>query len=232
MKTSILAFSDFEITLLRKKIKNINLRIDQEGNVKVTAPLRIPVQEIQTFINTKYTWILQHRQRLLARPVRKKVQFQPGELHQFLGNLYPFIIHETTEKSKIKLENGQIACYLKTNISVLQQQALLQHWHRQEMNCLVPKLIQKWQPIIGVQIAEWGVKMMKTRWGSCNTLEKRIWLNLLLIHEPIQCLEYVVVHELVHLLEPSHNARFHALMTQFMPDWKVYKNLLRDVSTR
>jgi len=99
--------------------------------------------------------------------------------------------------------------------------------HRQQMKELLPPLFEKWEAMIGVKAHEWGVKAMKTRWGSCNTVKKRIWINLYLIHKPRICLEYVLVHELVHLLEASHNKRFYAFMTEFMPDWKAHRQLLK-----
>jgi len=104
---------------------------------------------------------------------------------------------------------------------------VLTNTHRQQMKELLPPLFEKWEAIIDVKAHEWGVKAMKTRWGSCNTVKKRIWINLHLIHKPRICLEYVLVHELVHLLEASHNKRFYALMTEFMPDWKAHRQLLK-----
>lgn len=117
--------------------------------------------------------------------------------------------------------------------AVMQKQQYLQsthhltHEHREQMKALLPPLFEKWEAIIGVKANEWGIKAMKTRWGSCNTVKKRIWLNLHLMHKPQICLEYVLVHELVHLLEPSHNKRFYALMTEFMPEWKAHRQLLK-----
>lgn len=104
---------------------------------------------------------------------------------------------------------------------------ILTNEHCDQMKAILPPLFEKWEVIIGVKAHEWGVKAMKTRWGSCNTVKKRIWINLHLIHKPRVCLEYVLVHELVHLLEASHNKRFYALMTEFMPDWKAHRQLLK-----
>lgn len=108
----------------------------------------------------------------------------------------------------------------------LQKTHTLTDEHREQMKALLPPLFEKWEAIIDVKANAWGIKAMKTRWGSCNTIKKRIWINLHLIHKPRICLEYVLVHELVHLLEPSHNKRFYALMTEFMPEWKEHKRLL------
>lgn len=108
-----------------------------------------------------------------------------------------------------------------------QKNQLLTSEHREQMKALLPPLFEKWEAIIGVKASEWGIKAMKTRWGSCNTVKKRIWLNVYLMHKPQICLEYVLVHELVHLLEASHNKRFYALMTEFMPRWKEHRRLLK-----
>lgn len=172
--------SEFEIQLSRKPIKNINLRIDMQGNVKVSAPYRCSLSSINKFLEAKREWIIHHRQKILSRGF--------------------------------------------VDLSALE----VKDEHRKQLETFLIPMIQKWEPIIGVHADQWGIKKMKTRWGSCNTVKKRIWINLYLIHKPLLCLEYVVVHELVHLLEASHNKRFYQLMTRFMPDWKIYKKLLQE----
>lgn len=103
---------------------------------------------------------------------------------------------------------------------------MLNQWYRQQIKQLIPDLLTKWEPVVGVQAAEWGIKKMKTRWGTCNIGAKRIWLNLELAKKPIQCLEYILVHELVHLLERRHNDRFRDLMDKFMPQWRLHRGTL------
>ena len=103
---------------------------------------------------------------------------------------------------------------------------MLNDWYRHHLKALLPDLIARWEPVVGVQVADWGVKKMKTRWGSCNTQECRVWLNLELAKKPPHCLEYVLVHEMVHLLERHHNAHFTALMDQYMPQWRLYRDEL------
>ena len=107
-----------------------------------------------------------------------------------------------------------------------ERNARLNAWYKQQMQALIPDLIKKWEPIIGVSVHAWGVKSMKTRWGSCNVDAHRIWLNLNLIKKPLVCLEYVLVHEMVHLLEANHSPRFYALMTRFFPEWKGFQKQL------
>jgi len=106
------------------------------------------------------------------------------------------------------------------------REQVLNDWYRRHMKSLVPDLIARWQPVIGVQVDDWGIKKMKTRWGSCNIQDHRVWLNLELAKKPPQCLEYVLVHEMVHLLECHHNYHFKALMEKFMPQWRLYRNEL------
>lgn len=117
--------------------------------------------------------------------------------------------------------------YVKHGSILEQREQVLIAWYRQQLKAELPSLIAKWEEIIGVKTNDWGVKRMKTRWGTCNTQAKRIWLNLELIKKPHHCLEYVVVHELVHLLERNHGDRFKAYMTRFMPDWRTYQQELK-----
>ena len=107
------------------------------------------------------------------------------------------------------------------------RRALLERWYRDQLRERIPSLIEKWQPVLGVSVAEWRVKRMRTRWGSCNIRARRIWLSLELARRPLECLEYVVVHEMVHLLEYGHTGRFYGLLDQFLPEWRSSRQLLR-----
>lgn len=231
-QSSHIKCNGLEIILSRKRIKNLNLRIDRDGTVKLSAPFRYPIADIQQFIESKQAWILRHKNRILVRPQHAQPQFQTGEMHFFLGKSYPLLRYEQAQQALIHLESNQITYYMPEHFSFPQQQKFWQRWHRTQMQAFLVDLIKKWEPVLNVHVKEWGIKTMKTRWGSCHTTQQKIWINLLLIHEPFHCLEYVVVHEMVHLLEPSHNARFYALMTEFLPNWQVSKRYLRDVSIR
>jgi predicted metal-dependent hydrolase len=110
--------------------------------------------------------------------------------------------------------------------AVEQRERALHRWYRAQLKELVPPLLAKWQPLLGVTASEWGIKRMRTKWGTCNAEASRIWLNLELAKKPVQCLEYILVHELTHLLEPTHNARFVRLMDRFMPKWQFYREML------
>ena len=215
------------IQIIRKPIKHMHLRIyPPAGNVRVSAPLRLSMNHIRTQIEEKRDWIHSQRAKLLIQPLKPPQVLQNGETHFFLGQAYDLLINHSLELIPPFIRDKQLILSAKPNASVLDKQLILKRWHQQEMRRLVPDLIEKWQEVIGVTASSWGSRTMKTRWGSCNIRTRKISLNLILIQKPILCLEYVIVHELVHLLEASHNARFYQLMNRFMPDWKVYKQQL------
>lgn len=219
------------IEILRKPIKNLHLRIyPPEGQVRVSAPLKLSMQKIRCAIEAKRAWIHQQRARVQARPINRELRWETGESHDFLGQAYELQVIENTTLSQVVLQDNLLQLWVKTNTTRADKEALVQAWYRAQMASLVPDLIKKWQPIINVTVAQWGIKIMKTRWGSCNVRTHRIWLNLALIKKPISCLESVLVHEMVHLLEPSHNRRFYALMDEFMPTWRVINKNLTTIS--
>lgn len=215
------------IEILQKPIKHIHLRIyPPDGRVQISAPLTFSVKQICRQVESKLAWLHKQRARLLSIPNRPEATLSSGETLYFLGKAYTLTTIETQNTSSITLNNHQLILNVKPEATLNQKKQIINHWYRGEMQTLMPTLIAKWQPHIGVMIHGWGAKLMKTRWGSCNVRTKHIWLNLNLMQRPILCLEYVLVHEMVHLLEPSHNRRFYQLMDTFMPDWKIHKNNL------
>ncbi|MFI4917969.1 MAG: M48 family metallopeptidase [Legionellales bacterium] len=226
----ILNIDDIAIEVLHKPIKNINLRIyPPDGLIKVSVPLRYSEQLIRQHLIDKMPWICAQRERIRRNAQPQNQILQSGSAVNFMGHNYILIINEQNGPSHIEINQQIIHCFIQPNASQAQLITLFERWYRREMEALIPDLITHWAAIIGVQVNEWGIKKMKTRWGSCNVRAARIWLNLSLIKKPLSCLEYVLVHELVHLLEASHNARFYALMTQFMPQWREYQSILTAV---
>lgn len=220
------------IEIIRKPIKNMYLRVKPStGDVTVSAPLKLSLKAIQTQLTAKLAWIHTARARAIARKpcLPTPLMMENGEKHLFLGSSYTLIIHPNATSKEIIIEGELMHCFLKSD-SHEKRALFLQTWYKQQMQSLLPDLIRKWEPIIGVCVLAWGVKNMKTRWGSCNVVAHRIWLNLRLIQKPLVCLEYVLVHEMVHLLEANHSKRFYALMTRFMPEWKTYQKQLENVA--
>lgn len=223
----IIEIDGISIEVSRKNIKNMNLRIyPPDGSVRVSAPLRYSERLIKHHLQKKSAWIHAQRELIRERSSYKEELLQTGATIEFKGKKLLLIIEEHHGPFHMKKNDELLHFYTPHNTTQQQKQILLERWYRRELEAVIPELIQHWETIIQVKVAEWGIKKMKTRWGSCNTRARRIWLNLSLIKKHPVCLEYVIVHELVHLLEASHNQRFYALMTQFMPQWREYQLLL------
>ncbi len=226
--THYLEFDGITIEIQRKPIKNMRLRVyPPAGEVRISAPLKLSMRQIINQVNAKRAWIHAQRARMHALPVQSELTMQTGECHWFLGQACILNTHDQATVNQVILAGNVLQLSIRPHTTTPEKYAILQAWYRNQMAEFLPQLIKKWQPIIGVDVAEWGIKDMKTRWGSCNIHARRIWLNLALIKKPLACLESVIVHEMVHLLEASHNARFYKLMDQFMPDWRVHQQALK-----
>lgn len=220
----IIKMNGFSVTIQRKNIKNINLRIQRTGDVQLSAPMRTPTQTIHHFLQEKHSWIEMHRYRLLnIEQGTPQQQLISGQYIQFQGIKYLIQINESQHEQSIQLKNNQIHFFTQSAHDNMQLERLLQQWYREQMQHSAHQLLEKWQAIMGVSINKLTIRLMKSRWGSCHPEKKHITLNLRLIEKPLICLEYVIVHELVHLFEIRHNQRFYALMSHYMPDWKLIK---------
>lgn len=216
-----------ELELTRKRVKYLRIRVcPPDGQVKISAPHRMPLATIQNFLQEKQSWIEKQQTKIRARKPKPFKTYREGELHYFWGQSFPIKIVETTSKSRVEIKSDALELHLKPETDKAKREALLDDWYRQQLKQRIPELIEKYEPRMGVQVKEFNVKKMKTRWGSCNPRAQRIWLSLELAQKPIECLEYVVVHEMVHILEASHNKRFWGLVEEFLPDWQSAKGKL------
>jgi predicted metal-dependent hydrolase len=175
-------------------------------------------------------WIKKHVKNFQEQARETKRIYVSGESHFFQGKRYILEVKEHDGYSKVHI-NGTKKINLKVPIgaTVEDKSRTMKEWYRKQLKIQIPPLIEKWEKIIGVKAADWGVKQMKTKWGACNTDAKRIWLNLELAKKPPICLEYILVHELVHLLERNHNDRFIHLMNEFMPKWRLHRKELNSL---
>ncbi|NJL52901.1 MAG: M48 family metallopeptidase [Hydrococcus sp. SU_1_0] len=223
-----LTINHLTIDVVKKDIKNLRLGIyPPDGKVRITSPLKVDDETIKSFVIAKLRWITKNQAKFSEQPRKSPKEYVSGESHYFKGDRYLLnvIYHPTTPKVVIS-NPTHLDLYVRHGSIREQREQVLNNWYRQQLKAELPRLIAKWEQIIGVKTNDWGVKKMKTKWGTCNTQAKRIWLNLELIKKPPHCLEYVIVHELVHLLERNHGDRFKAYMTQFMPHWKSYQDEL------
>ena len=220
----IILIDEFEIELTRKKIKNMNLRIfPQSGEIKVSFPIEISDERIYELLTFKIDWIRKNLRKNHFKKIKQNTFYADQKTLPFKGKEYELKIFPNKYHSKITLTDSEIHVFVTNNPSKSDIQNFINDWYRIHLKVRGEELISKWEKIIGVKSNEFRIKKMKTRWGTCNYKVKRIWLNSELMKKADECLEYVVVHELMHLLEPSHNANFKALMSQFLPNWKFLK---------
>ena len=218
---------NLEVDVVRKSIKNLYIKVyPPKGEVRVVCPKHLDNAAIAQFVSNKIDWIEQKQAKSKARPTPTKQKYISGASCYFKGDRYLLNVIYRQAKPKVILEQNRLNLYVRHGSITEQREQILTSWYRQQLKAELPGLIYKWEQIIGVKTSDWGVKKMKTRWGTCNTQAKRIWLNLELIKKPHYCLEYVVVHELVHLLERSHNERFWNYVSQYLPEWKRYQTEL------
>lgn len=229
MKVTHIEIDGLAIELIQKAVKHIHLRVyPPDGRICVSVPQHISMSEAYHQIAIKRQWLVKQRQKILAQAVHNNPVIDGGQLHLFLGKFYPLqIIDDSFIPRGVSCNETALIINVPSSYNMEQKRLILEKWYRQQMQQRLPDLLDKWQSIIGVQISAWGIKKMKTRWGSCNIKARRIWLNLGLIQKPIPCLESVIAHELIHLLEPSHNARFYQLMDHFYPEWRTYQSWLK-----
>lgn len=220
--------NDISVDVVRKDIKNMHLAVyPPNGRVRIAVPLRIDDEAVRLFTITKLPWIRKQKRKFEGQERQSPRDFVPRESHYFQGKRYLLRVIEHDAAPKVVLKNKTyIDLYVRVGTSTEQRQTIMSVWYRKELKLAIPPLIEKWEKKIGVTVAEWGVKQMKTKWGTCNSEAKRIWINLELAKKPMLCLEYILVHEMIHLLERHHNDRFLAYMEQFIPQWKFYKEEL------
>jgi len=219
--------SEIEIELQRKRMKYLRIRIlNNDGSVRVSAPKRVSMATITSFISSRISWIKSAQDKIRNRVKPAELQYISGEDHYFFGQKFTLEL-AVKGKAAIDFEAAKIILRVKENSTILQRQKLLENFYRAELQKLIPQYIAKLEPIMKVKVLEFKIKKMKTRWGTCNPRAKRIWLNLELAKKPLLCLEYIVTHEMVHLLERKHNKRFFSLMDRFMPNWRECKSDLK-----
>lgn len=221
--------NDVEIELTKKNIKNLYLSVHPpNGKVKISAPKWMDEDAIRLFAISKLSWIKRHQKKCKDQQKFPEKEYVSGEKHHFLGQCYLLNVVYTNKRHQgVEIRNKEyIDLFVRKNAPKHIRERIMTEWYRGELKKLIPPLIEKWEPIMGVKVNEFGVKRMKTRWGTCNPTAKRVWINLELAKMNSQCLEYVLVHEMVHLLERGHNKRFIAYMDEFMPKWRTVKEEL------
>jgi len=219
--------NDITVEVVHKAIKNLHLGVyPPHGRVRVAVPLAVSDEAVRLAVIGKLRWIRRQQAKFAAQARQSKREMVTGESHYFLGKRYRLRVFEHAGASKVLHHKRYLDLYVRPGATAEQLERVLQRWYRRQLKDLIPPLLEKWQAELGVQVADWGIKKMKTKWGACTIEARRIWLNLELAKKPLPCLEYIVVHELVHLLERHHNERFQELMEQFLPQWRLHREEL------
>jgi len=223
-----MTISGIEVQVVRKDIKNLHLAVyPPEGHVRVAVPLNITDDNIRLAVITKLSWIRDRQKEILSQPRQSRREMVSGESHYLWGKRYRLEVVERQGRHEMEIKNNQwLRLYVSPNTTTNNRKLVLDEWYRNQIKARIPDLIDKWESIIGEEVFDWGVKKMKTKWGSCTVEERRIWMNLELAKKPPECLEYILVHEMVHLLERHHNENFLYYMDKFMPQWQLRRDLL------
>lgn len=227
-ETHQIKVSGLVVDVVRKDIKNLHLGVyPPMGRVRVAAPLRVTDEAVRLAVISRLSWIKKQKTKFTAQARQTVREYVSGESHYFQGRRYRLnVIYQSGTPRVVIRNKSSIDLYVRECSEREQREKVLLTWYRQQLKELIPALIAQWEPIVGVKVAEFYVKQMKTKWGTCNIEAQRIWLNLELAKKSKQCIEYIVVHEMVHLLERHHNDHFIELMNKFMPQWRLHREEL------
>jgi predicted metal-dependent hydrolase len=223
-----MTISNINIEVVRKDIKNLHLGVyPPDGRVRIASPLRIDDESVRLFAISKLGWIKKQVEKFNSQERLPNREFRYRETHYYMGQKYLLKIQSHNAKARIELKDKKhITMHIKEGATTQQMQKAMDEWYRDELKRLIPPIIAKFEDMLGVSVDEFCIKKMKTKWGACNIKARRIWLNLELAKRDEKCLEYIVLHEMVHLLERNHTARFTVLMDAYMSQWRSVKEEL------
>ena len=221
--------SGIPVFINKKRIKNLHLYVKPPlGRVEVSAPLRMNAKAIENFIRLNLGWVKKQQQKYEGQPRMAERKYITGETYYIWGKQY-FLKFEDSEKKFFKVEGDRIILGMKITASIKQRERFVREEYRKILASQLERLIPKWEEKTGFHCGSYKIKYMRTRWGTCNSRAKRIWINLQMSAKPLECLEYIILHELVHLKIPNHGSDFKAEMNKNMPEWKDRRKLLNSL---
>ena len=222
--------SGLAVQIVRKDIRNLHLGVyPPNGRVRVAAPLSVSDDAARLAVIGKLGWIKKQQAKFAAQPRQTEREMVSGESHYYLGRRYRLRVVERDGPSRVVLRNRTtLELQVRSDYEAEEREQVLRRWYRQRLRELAPPLLTKWESILGVREAAVGIRKMKTKWGACNVNARRIWLNLELAKKPVPCIEYLIVHELTHLIERHHDDRFVSLMDRHLPQWRHHRKALNE----
>jgi predicted metal-dependent hydrolase len=226
---STITVSDIPVEIVRKDIKNIHLSVHPpEGRVRISVPEHVTDENIRLAIVSRLSWIRKQQEQLHKQPRQTEREYVSGESHYYQGKRYLLEVLEQHGRHSLELKNNaKMRLRVSPGTSRQNRARVMNDWYRDQLKQQIPGLLEKWQPIVDKEVKEWGIKRMRTKWGSCNISEARIWLNLELAKKSPECLEYILVHELVHLHQRKHDDSFRRLMDKYLSSWRQRRDILR-----
>lgn len=230
---AVLELGDIAVDVVLKDIKNVHLSVHPPtGRVRIAAPQRMNMDAIRLFAISKLGWIKQQQRKLHEQERETPREYLERESHYVWGKRYLLSVVEVDEPPSVELKHNRMVLKTRPGTDEAKRQEIVEGWYRGQVKLATADLVAEWEPKIGVKVDGFYVRRMKTRWGSCNSQARTIRLNTDLAKKPRACLEYIVVHEMIHILEPTHSERFQAFMNQFMPDWKHRRQVLNRLPVR
>lgn len=221
------------VDVLRKDIKHLHLSVHPPtGRVRISAPARMDLNTIRVFAISKLGWIKRHQGVMREQERETPREYLERESHYVWGRRYLLSLQEGGRRAAVELSHNRLVLRIQAGAGQVRKQAVLDGWYRQQMHEATPALIARWESLLGVKAERFFVQHMKTRWGSCNPAARTIRFNTELAKKPPVCLEYLVAHEMIHLIEPTHGPRFVELMDRFMPKWRHYRDELNRLPVR
>ena len=215
----------YAIDVQRKDVKRLRLRVDQECNIKLTAPKRASDKEIEAFVDSNREWIEKSLIKFKDSSGNANQWYGDGGRIRVLGETYP-VIENNGARLMCQIVDDTIILTTPEGCSYDKKEKFMREWYRDILDGIVPEMLSKLEAATGLHCSSYRTRYMKTKWGTCNYNTKQIWLSVRLAEKPIDCIEYVVLHELIHTAVPNHGPKFKAMMDRYMPDWKERKRIL------
>lgn len=229
MEVATITVGPVEIEVRFKAIKNLHLSVHPpDGRVTVSSPEMYDLEKVKIYLATKLSWIKREQKKLRQQEREGEKLFITRESHQFLGKRYLLRIVES-RRPKLVRKHSELELHAVANATTEQKRKTLYNWYKKELEKVISKYLSKYLKIMNLQLDSFGIRKMKTKWGSCVTEDKKIWFNIELAKKPEACIEYIVVHELVHLIERHHNKNFIILMDKYLVNWRVQKKVLNEL---
>lgn len=218
-----------QVEIVKKKIKNMHLSVlPPEGRVRVSAPMNLSDKNISMFVRTKITWIKKQQEKFSNQPRQSERKFESGETLYVFGKQYYLQVDYSNKRKSLILDGNKAILNLGKKTTIQQKENFVNEWYRSILKKEIEKYLPKWEAKTNLFSKSWQTKNMTTKWGTCNTITKKIWFNLQLAKKPIECLEYIILHELAHLKVKNHSKDFIAIMDKYMPYWRNTKKILNE----